>query len=173
MTLQVYRITPRAEIPSFATEGSACFDLRVCVDADQRVTAYNPQNKKIDLPVKIYGGSQLPAFQLHPMHRVLVPTGLIFDVPQHHVLKVWIRSSMALKVGLTLANSTAIIDSDYTDQTYVMLQNLSDVVVTLQHGDRIAQAALEQVQHYQLTEVHEPPQQKTSRIGGLGSTGVA
>ena len=44
--------------------------------------------------------------------RVLVPTGLIFDIPEEYYLKVYTRSSSPLKNGLMLANSTGIIDSD-------------------------------------------------------------
>lgn len=170
--MKIYRETERAQMPEFATEGSACFDLRACFDVGDKVVAYNPQNKKVELPVRILGGSKVPAIQVHPMYRVLVPTGLIFDIPTNHALKIYIRSSMALKHGVTLANSTAIIDSDYVDPTYVMLHNISDILLNIYHDDRIAQAELVKLDRYTLTERKTPPTQKTDRAGGLGSTGT-
>lgn len=170
--MKIFRENKKALIPEFATEGSACFDLRACFDLGDKVIAYNPQNKKIELPARILGGSKAPAIQVHPMYRVLVPTGLIFDIPKNHVMKIYIRSSMALKNGISLANNTAIIDSDYIDPAYVMIHNISDIVVNIYDGDRIAQAALEKLDSYNLTERMTRPTQKTDREGGFGSTGT-
>jgi hypothetical protein len=39
-------------------------------------------------------------------------------------------------------------------------------------GDRIAQAELVQQVKYELVETFEKPEQRTSRAGGLGSTGI-
>ena len=168
--MKIFKVSEKAEIPAFATEGSACFDLRLCIDHDSRIRAYNPHNKETYVPVKV--SNQGVNVQIPPSFRVLLPTGLIFDIPKNHVMKIFIRSSMALKYGLALANSTAIIDSDYTDPTYVMLTNHSDTPVTLFHGDRIAQAMLEKTESYSLVERKTAPEQKTSRDGGIGSTGT-
>ena len=170
--MKIYRDNERAKLPEFATEGSACFDLRACFDVGDKIVAYNPQNKKVELPVRMLGGSKVPAVQIHPMYRVLIPTGLIFDIPNNHVMKIYIRSSMALKNGVTLANSTAIIDSDYIDPTYIMIHNVSDILLNIYHDDRIAQGQLCKLEKYNLTERKTPPTQKTDRDGGMGSTGT-
>lgn len=170
--MKIYRENQLAELPAFATDGSACFDLRACLTAGQGLTAFNPHNRKMELPVKTTADGKV-FVQLQPSFRVLVPTGLIFDIPKHHVLDVFIRSSMALKYGLMLANGVGKIDSDYVDPTYVMLYNASDTPYTLYHGDRIAQAELRELKQYALTERKTPPAQKTDRDGGLGSTGTA
>lgn len=170
--MKIYRENENATIPEFATEGSACFDLRACFGLGDKIIAYNPQNKKVELPVRILGSNRNPAVQIHPMYRVLIPTGLIFDIPRNHVMKIYIRSSMALKNGVTLANSTAIIDSDYVDPTYIMIHNVSDILLNIYNGDRIAQAALEKLDSYTLTERKTRPAQKTDRDGGMGSTGT-
>jgi dUTP pyrophosphatase len=169
--MKIYRYDERAEIPEFATEGSACFDLKACFKVGEKVIAYNPQNKKVELPVKMLGGSTAAAVQVHPMYRVLVPTGLIFDIPKNHVMKIYIRSSMALKNGINLANGTAIIDSDYVDPTYILVQNFSDILLNIFDGERIAQAQLSKLDTYTLTERKTRPEQKTDRVGGMGSTG--
>lgn len=169
--MKIFKSNVNAIIPEFATEGSACFDLRACFDENVKVKAYNPHNREMFFPVKTSSNGKL-SIQLQPQFRTLVPTGLIFDIPKNHVMKIYIRSSMALKNGLCLANNTAIIDSDYVDPTYVMLYNMTDTPIMVYEGDRIAQAMLEKTLTYKLEETSEKPTQKTDRDGGMGSTGV-
>jgi dUTP pyrophosphatase len=108
-----------------------------------------------------------------PGDRVLVPTGLIFDIPAGHSLRIHPRSGLSYKQGLVLANLEAVIDSDYIEETFIILTNQSDVDQTIYHGDRIAQAELIKSEEYVLWEIFDAPTQKTDRVGGLGSTGVA
>jgi len=170
--MKIFKHSENAEIPEFATEGSACFDLRACLEEGNRITAYNPHNRTMELPVKRDSSGRIFT-QLQPSFRTLIPTGLIFDIPKGHVIKMFIRSSMALKFGINLANSTAIIDSDYIDPAFVLVYNMSDTPINLYHGDRIAQAMLEKLHTYTLTERKTAPEQKTDREGGMGSTGVS
>lgn len=168
--LKIYRTKPYVELPTFATAGSACFDVKAAFINGQRIKSYNPWNKQVDLVAKTIGGKT--AFQVPPESRVLVPTGLIFDVPQDFVLKMYVRSSVALKKGLALVNGVGIIDSDYVEESYILLHNISDSLVTIVHGERLAQCALEPLLEYGIAEIEEPPAQKTDRTGGLGSTGT-
>lgn len=169
--MKVYRLKETAQLPAYATEGSACFDVRACLQLGERVRTYNPWNKEVKLVVKTIGGKV--AFQLPPEHRCLIPTGLIFDIPEGHVLKMYNRSSTALKKGLVLPNSVGIIDSDYIEESFIMLHNISDSLVTINDGDRLAQAMLETLlTDRTVEETSERPVQKTSRNGGFGSTGL-
>jgi len=168
--MEIFRVSENAEIPAFATKGSACFDLKACLDSDAKVKAYNPHNKETYVPVKQSNGGL--SIQVPPSFRALIPTGLIFDISTGYELKVHIRSSMAFKYGIVLANSTGVIDSDYVDPTYVMVYNISDTPVTIYHGDRIAQAQLVKLEEYDLTETKTRPAKKTDRDGGIGSTGT-
>lgn len=170
--MKIFKHSENAEIPEFATEGSACFDLRACLEEGNKVTAYNPHNRMMELPIK-RDSSRRVFTQLQPSFRTLIPTGLIFDIPKGHVIKMFIRSSMALKYGVNLANNTGIIDSDYVDPMFVMVYNMSDTPINLYHGDRIAQATLEKLHTYTLSERKTAPEQKTDRVGGMGSTGVS
>jgi dUTPase len=52
-----------------------------------------------------------------------------------------------------------------------MLYNISDSLVVINSGERLAQAKLEKNTEYKVTEVKNKPVQKTDRDGGLGSTG--
>lgn len=114
------------------------------------------------------------AIKLPPRHRVLIPTGMVFNIePMHHV-KVWARSGLAIKKGLAMANGTGIIDSDYVEEVFVPMINNSDEELVIKHGDRVAQA--EMIFSGDQTEfnyIQERPTQKGDRVGGFGSTGVS
>lgn len=169
--MKVFKVNETATLPEFKTKGSACFDLSVSLTADDKIRAYNPHNREMFVPVKMASNGKL-SVQLQPQFRTLVPTGLIFDIPENMVLKFFIRSGVALKYGLMLANDTAIIDSDYVDPSFIMIYNSGDTPVILYDGERIAQGRLEKNLKYTLEETLEKPQQKTDRDGGLGSTGI-
>ena len=167
--MNVYKVNDRASVPEYATTGSACFDIRACIENGQRLRSFNAFNKEMTVVVKGVGG-QRDAFQLPPGIRVLVPTGLIFDIQEKHVMKMYIRSSQALKKGLTMANGVGIIDSDYVEESYMMLENVSDSMALIVHGERVAQCIIEKALRTKITETEERPGQKTDRDGGFGST---
>lgn len=169
--MKVFRLNDAAELPAFATEGSACFDVKVCITAETKLKTYSPHNKEIIVPTKIASDGRAVTV-LHPQFRTLVPTGLIFDIPKNHVLKVFPRSGMSVKYGIGLANSTGIIDSDYVEELFVPVYNMGDTPISIYHGDRIAQAMLEEIKTYTLVERKSRPEQKTERAGGIGSTGT-
>lgn len=168
--LRVYRTSEQASIPKFATQGSAAFDLSACFAIGEKIKTYNPWNKGVNIPAKMFTG--IPSVQIYPGYRAAIPTGLIFDIDPDHVLKVYSRSSLPLKNGLVAANGVGIIDSDYVQQLFVLVYNTSDGPLTISNGDRIAQAMLEKKEVYEFEEISEPPAQKTDRTGGLGSTGL-
>lgn len=168
--MNVYKLNEAAELPEYATDGSACFDIKACVKNGQRLRSFNAFNKEMSIVVKGVGGER-DAFQLPPGIRVLVPTGLIFDIPEGHVMKMYIRSSQALKKGLTMANGVGIIDSDYVEESFMILQNMSDSLATIVNGERIAQCLIEKALRVDILQTTEKPVQKTSRDGGFGSTG--
>ena len=79
---------------------------------------------------------------------------------------------MSFKQGLVLANAEGVIDSDYTQECFIMVKNDSMSRITIKHGDRIAQGELVKSLDYSIEECYTCPQQKTNRIGGFGSTGT-
>lgn len=168
--MNVYKVNEKAELPEYATDGSACFDVKACIEHGQRLKAYSAWNK--EMPVVVKGiGQNKDAFQLPPSVRVLVPTGLIFDIPEGHVMKMYIRSGQALKKGLVLVNGVGIIDSDYVEESFLMLENVSESLALIEHGERIAQCVIEPITRESIIETKDKPVQKTDRNGGFGSTG--
>jgi len=164
--LKCYKTYQDIVLPKFATDGSACFDIAFQMAGKFDYKVYNQNNKEI---TRQFSNNRI---QIMPGERVMVPTGLIFDIPEEYSLRIHSRSGLALKKGLVLANAEGIVDSDYTEEVFVILQNISSVGILIDHGERIAQAELVPVVKFSLVETKTAPKQKTTRAGGFGSTGT-
>lgn len=164
--LGVYTIPDSgATVPTFATAGSACFDICARLHTPQ-VKAYSPQG--IETPMTHNG-----VVTVSSGWRVLVPTGLILDIPKGFSVRLHSRSGAALKSGLVLANGTGVIDHDYTQELYVLLTAIGTVPASVRDGDRVCQGELVRNQNTILSPILAPPKPKTDRAGGFGSTGVS
>ena len=165
-TLKIYKTHPNVQLPKFATEQSACFDISFYAEGKVTYKGFNKQNAPIERSlskgdITIVSGD-----------RIMVPTGLILDIPIGYSVRLHPRSGLSLKQGLVLANAQGIIDSDYVEESKIMLLNISTEPVYIYHGDRVAQAELVRCEQYNIMETTERPTQKTDRNGGFGSTGV-
>jgi len=144
--LKVKRL-PHAEglpLPSYATPYSSGLDLRAAIDK----------------PLKI-----------KPFERVLIPTGLILEIPEGYEGQVRPRSGLALKKGLTVLNAPGTIDADYRGEVKVILINLGQEEVVIERGERIAQLVISPVQRVEVVEVEEVSSTERGE-GGFGSTGI-
>ena len=167
--LLFYKLDPEVKDPLRATEDSACFDLHSFMPEDSLVKVFiNHQDEDIEVRERRVVKGRV---QINSTERILVPTGLIFDIPKSHSVRLYPRSSLALKQGLTLANNVGIIDSDYVQPVYMMIYNISGYQQFVKNGERICQAELVREQPSVLMEVYEQPERKTDRDGGFGSTG--
>lgn len=170
----VYKLNPVAEAPEYATDGSMCFDIKACLTIDTVVTGYNKMNEKFTRHAVLWTSENGPMIgvSVDPGDRVMIPTGLIFDLPSNTAMILYPRSGFSLKQGMKLGNCVGVVDSDYVEQTFVILENTSSVRVYVMHGERICQGeVVETPPQAMFTELSERPAQKTSRNGGFGSTG--
>jgi len=172
-SLKFYKTNEQAQLPVFATKQSACFDLYANLILDETVLYYQSVTTK-QLPRKVAFdiNSSRPFLQLNNMERMLIPTGLIANIPKGFSVRLHSRSGLAFKQGVYLANCEGIIDSDYVDPIYAMVTSISNVPTRIYDGDRICQGELVRCEKYTLDESDEAPSQKTDREGGFGSTGV-
>lgn len=108
---------------------------------------------------------------INPGETKLIPTGLKAYMDENEWLGIYIRSSIAVKYGIILANSVAVIDSDYynnpDNEGHLMLpiRNVSKDVCKIRKGDRIAQGIFHQ--YYKV----DNDSADGDRTGGIGSTG--
>ena len=109
-------------------------------------------------------------FILMPGERKIFQTGLAVAVEDGYEVQVRARSGLSSKQGVTVINGVGTIDSDYRGQIGVPLVNLSNVVVHIHPGDRIAQLVVNKIEQPEIIVVDELGE--TIRgAGGFGSTG--
>ncbi|MDH3263952.1 MAG: dUTP diphosphatase [Paracoccaceae bacterium] len=135
-------------LPSYETAGAAGADVRA------------------NLPEEARAGGLV----LAPMQRRVVPTGIRVEVPDGYEIQVRPRSGLALKHGITLANTPGTIDSDYRGPLGVILVNLGAEPYTIRHGDRIAQLVIAPVVRARF-EAAAALSASARGAGGFGSTG--
>ena len=165
-TLKIFRTHPSIIIPKKQTEQSACFDLSFQGHGKTAYKGFTRMNKPFE---RVMNGMIV----IQPGDRVMIPTGLIMDIPKGHSVRIHARSGMSLKQGLVLANAEGVVDSDYVEEVMVLIHNISENSISIYNGDRIAQAELIKDAEYVIEESAVRPGVKTSRIGGMGSTGVS
>ncbi len=131
-------------LPSYQTAGAAGFDLASAAD-----------------------------LTVEPGQIVLVPTGLVIEVPPGHCLGIFARSSTPLKRGLVVANGVGVVDSDYcgpADEIKIQVLNVTRAPVEIRRGDRLAQGIILPFARADWDE-RDAPDRPTR--GGFGSTGQA
>ena len=141
-TVKIVNKSPHA-LPAYATAGSSGVDIRA----------------HLEQPIVIA-----------PLERVLVPTGLFFEMPEQLEAQVRPRSGLAIKQGLTCLNTPGTIDADYRGEVKVILINLSNEAQTIQDGDRIAQVVFQQVEKVVFEQVDQL-NETVRGAGGFGHTG--
>ena len=133
-----------AQLPDYATPGSAGLDLRACL---------------------------VEPLTLQPNAWQLVPTGIaIYLKDPSFAALILPRSGLGHKHGIVLGNLVGLIDSDYQGQLMVSAWNSSDVAFTIEPMDRIAQLVIVPVVQAQFHVVSEFPASLRGE-GGYGSTG--
>lgn len=165
-TLKIYKTHPDVILPTFATKQSACFDIAMQFHGKNSYKGYDSCNKEF---TRNHGNGKV---HITAGDRVLVPTGLILDIPEGYSVRLHPRSGLSLKQGLVLANSEGVIDADYVEEVFVLIHNISENGIWINNGDRIAQAELVKVEEYVIEETKDRPNEKTERSGGMGSTGL-
>jgi dUTP pyrophosphatase len=101
---------------------------------------------------------------------VLVPTGLAVAIPKGYAGFVLPRSGLALKHGISAANSPGLIDSGYRGELKVIVLNTdSSSDYQIKRGDRIAQLVIQRVEEVAWVEVDELD--GSDRGGGFGHSG--
>jgi len=133
---------PDWPLPAYATEGSAAVDVR----------------------------NAGPTVTLAPLARELVPTGLAIALPAGFEAQIRPRSGLALRRGLSIANTPCTIDSDYRGEIRIPMINLDGAPQEIAHGERIAQLLVAPVLRIDWQPAAELPESERGS-GGFGSTG--
>lgn len=112
--------------------------------------------------------------EIPPFGRVLVPTGLAFDIQDGYEIQVRSKSGLALKQGLMVLNSPGTVDNGYTGEVQVIVFNTNNHIVTIPKGMKIAQAVLCPVVNGKWVYLSKQTKINDKERGenGFGSTGI-
>jgi dUTP pyrophosphatase len=111
---------------------------------------------------------------LKPLSRLLVSTGLAFNIPDGHEIQIRPKSGLAINYGITVLNTPSTIDGGYVGEVKVILFNTSREEFPIKKGTKIAQAVVcpvVQGKYVNLENIDELPQTDRSDKG-FGSTGI-
>jgi dUTP pyrophosphatase len=142
MQLPITRIDNTLPMPQYETAGAVAFD----VYARETIT-------------------------IAPRSLALIPTNLIVQIPAGYALLLASRSSTPRKKGLSIPHGIGVIDQDYCgpeDELRAQVFNNGLAEVTVERGERIAQALIVPIARVELVERELATAESR---GGFGSTG--
>jgi len=134
----------KGDLPKYESDGASGIDVRAQIDED---------------------------IVLSPRQRVLIPTGLCFEIPQGYEVQARPRSGLAIKKGIALVNSPGTIDADYRGEIKIIVINLGEESVEIKDQDRIAQLVVAPVLQADFQWTEELSDTDRGE-GGFGSTGT-
>ena len=133
----------RAVVPTYGSQFSAGADLYAVCDED---------------------------VVIEPGKTVLIHTCLAMEIPEGYGGFIFARSGLASKKGLAPANKVGVVDSDYRGELMVALHNHSDLMQSIENGERIAQLVITPYVTANFIESEELDDTERGE-GGFGSTG--
>lgn len=133
-------------LPAYSTSGAAGMDVRAYLQEGQMT--------------------------LKAGDRALIPTGLYIQLPQGYECQIRPRSGLALKHGVTIANSPGTIDADYRGEIGIILINSGKEDFVVKDGERICQMVIKRYSYAEWEETDILDSTKRED-GGFGHTGVS
>ena len=153
INVKIKKLHPNAKVPTYATDGSAAFDLyALTVNGSHHFRSL------------VTEGSP-----------VLCDTGIAFELPSGYGMFILSRSGHGFKHDTRLSNCVGLLDFDYRGGAQVKLVRDKDAPdykrpMNVAPGDRVAQAVILPIPRVNFCVVDELTE--TARgTGGFGSTG--
>ena len=153
MQIKIKKIHPDAKEPTYATDGSGCFDLRA---------------------MSVRGAHTIGAL-VDQGSPVTCGTGLAFEIPPGWAMLIFSRSGHGFKDNVRLSNAVGVIDADFRGEVKVKLTCDIDPPddkpgLFVKPGDRIAQVLVLPVERVNFIFADELSDTERG-TGGFGSTG--
>lgn len=157
--------TPDSIAPTKATAYSSGYDLYADRMSEKEIEGF----KKLFPTSRIVFGEDW--YEIPPMERIVIPTGLILELPNNYEAQVRPRSGLAFKHGITVLNTPGTIDADYRGLVGVILINLGKDSYIVKVGERIAQLVITKLPEVALVPSIEDLNVTPRGDGGFGHSG--
>lgn len=140
--VSVVKLNEDAVIPTYGTAGAAGFDFYSVDD-----------------------------YVVKPGETLIVKTGLAMSVPAGTYLAVVPRSGVSFKTKIRVSNSPGTVDSDFTGEVGILVDNTGTEDFVIEKGYRIAQGLI--LPYFQANfDIVDSLDETERGAGGFGSTGV-
>ena len=147
MKAKIKLLRESSKIPTRAHSGDAGLDFYYCPEISESIN-------------------------VRPMGNAVIPTGISCEVPEGFMLEVKNKSSVSVKKQLIVG--ACVIDTGYTGEIFINLNNVGTTIQTIDPGQKVAQGVFVKIEKPELIVIDndEPLYDKTTRgTGSLGSTG--
>lgn len=144
MKVEICRIDKDLPLPVYQTEGSVACDLYA-----RLATEILPKS----------------------LHRI--PANVIIHTPPGYMFIIASRSSTPFRKGLMIANGIGIGDQDFwgpEDEYQIPVYNITDEVVKVERGERLAQGIFVPIEKVVWVEVDKIDEQNRGMFGSTGHT---
>ena len=147
LEIGIFKLRSNAKLPFKGTPESVGYDVYPCLD---------------------------DPLTLDAAERVVVPTGLQFNIPNEYYISIRPRSGLASKKGITVLNTPGTIDPDYRGELKIVLLNTDTFEsFEIDNDTRIAQIVVEKKVKFDFIESDTEFTLDTERgSGGFGSSGI-
>ena len=161
-----------AELPTLGSDFAAGFDVKAwrilkAYKGDKEIVGDKLEN--LQLSFEHRGGVKMRAFE-----RILFDTGLqlagIENIPEDKNIELQVRprSGITLKEGLICHLGT--VDSDFTGNIGIIMQNMTPFLIEVNKGQRLAQIVPNLIPSYELS-LTDTITETERGSGGFGHTG--
>lgn len=103
-----------------------------------------------------------------PGDTVMLPTGVVVELPEGYFARITNRSSTRIAFGVTV--NEGIIDNGWRGELFISAHNFLSVAAVLHSGQRIAQMLIHKLHDFKLEEV-QSVSSGVRGTRGFGSTG--
>ncbi len=148
--------------------------VSVISEKDENILVFERVSPAAKEPTRAHAsdaGLDLYAFgnySIPPKGKEVLRTGIKMAIPDGHVGLIWDKSGIA-KTGLHTTGG--VIDSGYRGEILINIVNLSEDIIHIAHGQKIAQILIQKIEAPKIVE-GEISSDTERGIGGFGSTGL-
>jgi dUTPase len=136
--IRVIKLTPDATI---IKQKKATFDICANFSRIDNIVVVKKDGKRTQIKVSTLSNNTRCVI-MDSGDRALIPTNLIFQIPENCKMTLYSKKNLSFNNGLTLSSGVDIIDSNYTDPLFVLMCNNSNTRSTIKAGDKIVEGEI-------------------------------
>lgn len=136
--IRVIKLTSDATI---IKQNKATFDICANFTGIDNIAVVKKDGKRSQIKVSVLSNNVRCAI-IDSGDRVLIPTNLIFQIPENCKMTLYSKKNLSFNLGLTLSSGVDIIDGNYTEPLFILLCNNGGARSTIRSGDRIVEGEI-------------------------------